>query len=181
VGAERGLRVVGEHAGLQAVPGGVHRGEGLVVGVDGGEDDDRPEHLLGAHLGVLWHVVEHGGRVARPVAGAAGEHAAAGRHGLVDPRLHPPGGGLVDERADVGRVVVRVADTECGDVPPDLLDELVVDVAVGVDALHGDAGLARRWPHSRRRCAGSRRKLLARDTAGVRPRARPQHRPYYPG
>src|SRR5687767_6657267 len=55
VGAERGLQVVGEHAGLQAEPGGVHRGEGLVVGVDGGEDDDRPEHLLGAHLGVRGH------------------------------------------------------------------------------------------------------------------------------
>src|SRR5262245_32833939 len=60
----------------------------------------------------------------------------------MDPAFHPPCRALVDQCADIGRRIHRVADLELRDLFSQAHDEAVVQARVHIDVLHGDAALA---------------------------------------
>ena len=109
MGAERGLQVVGEHASLEPYGESLTRREALVDAGDRSNTSTGPntssQHTF-ASAGTSSSTV--GSKVVPsrlpPVSTVA---PAVDR--LVDPRLDPLGGRLVDHRADVRRRVVRVA------------------------------------------------------------------------
>ena len=82
--------------------------------------------------------------VAALVAGAvaADEQLRAGRHRGVDLRAHLVALGGADHRADVGRRVERVADPQRLRVVDERVQEVVVDLALHVEALGARAHLA---------------------------------------
>ena len=77
------------------------------------------------------------------VAAAADQHARAAGHGVGDDGLDALGGGVVDHRADVGRLQPRIAVPQRADALREALEQLGVTLARHVHALDGDARLAR--------------------------------------
>ncbi len=102
----------------------------------------RAEHLAGRQDRVRRQLGQHGRGVGRALAGAAGEQLRALGHRVVHPGPDPLRRVLVDQRADVRGVVVRVTGDLLGHLGDDLLHQRVVDRGVGDHALHRDAGLA---------------------------------------
>ncbi len=133
---------MGEHARLEAVLGVVDRGERLGLAVHLLHAEHRAEDLLAGEGDVGRQAGEHGRRVRGAVPLATGVQRGARVDGLPHPRLDALGGGLADQRADVRRVVVRVARHLGLDGGDDARQQAVVDGGVGDHALHRDAGLA---------------------------------------
>ena len=104
--------------------------------------DDRPEGLLMHELGLRRHVVEHGRRIERPAAVVAVQQGGALRDGIVDARLEQARRALVDDGADIGGRVHRIAGLEGLGSREHLLHEFVGDALDDEDALHGGAALA---------------------------------------
>ena len=86
-------------------------------------------------------VRDHGRAQQLSVQLAAGEDLGAGRAGLLDPGEHPVACVAVDQRADVGGLVRRVADDERLHLGQEAAEQVVVAGAVHVDPLDGDAAL----------------------------------------
>ena len=91
--------------------------------------------MSGAHAG------EHGGGEQAVANVAAGGDRGPACDRLADPRDDAIAGVGADERADVGRLVERVAEDEPLDARDERGEEAVVDRALGDHALHRDAGL----------------------------------------
>jgi MFS family permease len=140
--AQRLAQVGGEDPGLQPVPGVVGEAQRLVeVGV-GRERDDRTEDLGAAHVHVRRGVDEDGGSqhpvVVERVPGGDGR---AFLDGGVDRLADAVGLALVDERADVRRVVEGIADAQRLDERHERAHEGVHHRFVHVHPLHRDAAL----------------------------------------
>ena len=104
--------------------------------------NDRAERLLAHQLARVGHVVDDGGGVERALAVVAVQQLGALGDGVVDAVLEHAGGALVDDGADVGGGVHRVAALELLGLRQHGFGELVGDLLHHQDALHGRAALA---------------------------------------
>ena len=119
--------------------------DGLVLGLERRDRRDRAEDLLAVDLGVVGHVDQDGRRVEEAgsaVRLAADHDRGTGRDRAVDQPGHRLDRLLVDERADVGAVVLAAAEGERAHPVGELLGELVGDRGVHQEPVGGGARLA---------------------------------------
>ena len=148
--AQRAADVVRPHVGGEAVVAVVGHADrlGLVGPADG--DQHGAEDLLARQPPVVGGVGEHGGQrvvALRQRAGlgrqAAEQQLGAGLlHALLDVAAHLLELLLVDDGADVGRLVERVAELELLGLVRELAQEIVEDVGMQEQARAGRARLA---------------------------------------
>src|SRR5690606_8392895 len=92
---------------------------------------------------LLGHVLEERGLEEGAVALATAEHSGPRLDRLLDPALQATSLRLGDHRPDEGVFGLGVAHHERPSLGDEAFPEVLVDATVGVDALHGDAALAR--------------------------------------
>src|SRR5882672_10181252 len=107
---ERDLVGSGENAGLQPVGAGIDCGKGVGRRLVRDHVDHGTEYLFADHFHFRLEVRQQGRLVSRTMPMAPNCDARTGDDGLLDPSLHPPRGGFVDERADIGRRIERIAE-----------------------------------------------------------------------
>ncbi len=136
------LHVPGVHGAAQPVGGRVGQPYGLVLAVEDHQQGHRAEDFLAQQRGVLGDPGEHGGFDQVAARRPAYERLRAGFHGLVHERGQGVGLEGVDQRADVGVGLVRVARLEGAHACGELFGELLGDGGVDEDPVGGHADLA---------------------------------------
>ena len=133
------------HPRGESIAGVVHQADGLRVARDFLNADDRAEALFAHQLHRVIDAGEH--RRLEPIAAARDAFAPALQRRALGRRVGHLRLERVElrrarDRADVGRLVHRVAELEAFDRLDKSLDELVVDALVHIDPLDRAAALA---------------------------------------
>src|SRR5262249_13570043 len=115
--------------------------------VVGHHADHGAKDLVANDLHLRLHVDQHRRRIGRAFPGATDEDARPAAYGLVDPGFDALRRRFVEERADVSPGVAWIARLHALRRFDELVDEALVDFAMRIDRLNGNAALTGQ-PHS---------------------------------
>ena len=162
------VEAVGENACLQAVVGIVDARDDVVELAVAREQGDWPERFLTADPGVARHVFQQRGLQHVAVAFATAQQFAARVSRCLDPVVQARGRGFVDHWPNERVRLFRVAGLELAGGCHQTFLQRVVNVVVGIDALHANAaltGLIKRAEHQALHHALQVRSLVGVDDA----------------
>src|SRR5690606_26694201 len=136
--------VVGAHTGGKAKGGRVGKRDQRIVIVRRADDrHDRAEGFLHHELGGMRHAVDDDRRQERTLAAGVVEDLGTGFGGHVNALFEERGGLFMDDGAQLGRPVHRIAELQLPGALEHQRHEAVGDLVLNEDALHRRAALAR--------------------------------------